>query len=100
MRLAADIEIPVSEFWEMAPNELNLYANIYFGKQKQNFKDRLTLEYYNSMWTIQWLGKKHPDPLSKILDSLFKEKKIMTDEEMLQHVKVLNKLFGGEEITS
>jgi len=52
------------------------------------------------MWTIQWLGKKsqHPKPLKEILDNLDKEqkKKIMTDEQMLTRVKVLNTLFGGE----
>ena len=49
------------------------------------------------MWTIQWLGKKsdHPKPLQEILDGLYKEKKVMTDEQMLNQVKLLNKLFGG-----
>ncbi|KAF5047421.1 hypothetical protein DSECCO2_460520 [anaerobic digester metagenome] len=100
MKLAATIGIPVSEFWEMTLDELNLYAEIYFEKQKNEFKDKLSLEYYNAMWTIQWLGKKseHPEPLNKILENLYKEKKIMTDEQMLEHVRALNKLFGGEEI--
>jgi len=99
MKLAAEIGIPISEFWEMTLDELNLYAEIYFEKQKEKFKDKVKLEYWNSMWTIQWLGRKsqQPEPLNKILDNLYKEKKIMTDEEMLEHVKVLNKLFGGEE---
>ena len=49
------------------------------------------------MWTIQWLGKKsqHPRPLKEILDNLYKEKKVMTDSQMLNQVKVLNAIFGG-----
>lgn len=100
MKLAASIGIPVSEFWGMTPYELNVYAKAYFENKKIEFKEKLTLEYYNAMWTIQWLGKKsqQPEPLNKILDNLYKEKKIMTDEQMLNQVKMLNKMFGGEEI--
>lgn len=98
MKLAAKIELPFSEFWEMTPYELNLKAGVYFEKQKNQFKEKLSLEYYNSMWTIQWLGKKsqHPRPLNEILDNLYKENKVMTDDEMLKQVKILNKMFGGE----
>jgi len=99
MELAASIGIPVSEFWEMTPYELNVYAKAYFENKKNEFKEKLTLEYYNAMWTIQWLGKKsqHPEPLDKILENIDKpKKKEMTDEDMLKQVMVLNKLFGGE----
>lgn len=99
MKLAISIGISMSEFWGMTPYELNLHAKIYSKKQKQEYKDEITLAYLNSMWTIQWLGKKseHPEPLHKILDNLYKEKKAMTDDQMLQQIKMLNKLFGGEE---
>lgn len=98
MKLAALVGISISEFWEMTPYELNLYAETYFEKQKQDYKDKISLEYYNAMWTIQWLGKRsqQPKPLNEILDNLYKEKKIMTDEEMLEQVKMLNAIFGGE----
>ncbi len=98
MKLAASIGIPVSEFWEMTPYELNVYAKVYFEKQKNEFKEKITLEYLNAMWTIQWLGKRsqHPQPLQKILDSIDKQTKVMTDIEMFNQVKILNKLFGGE----
>jgi hypothetical protein len=101
MKLAATIGIPVSEFWEMTLDELNLYAEMYFDKQEKEFKQKLSLEYWNAMWTIQWLGRKsqHPRPLDEILDSLYKEKEMMTDEEMLNQVKVLNRLFGGTVTT-
>lgn len=97
MKLAAKIELPFSEFWELTPYEFNLKVENYYNKKKEDFKDRVKLEYWNAHWTIQWLGKKsdHPQPLQKILDSLYKEKKVMTDEQMLNQVKILNKLFGG-----
>ena len=82
----------------MTPYELNLTARNYQEKQKNSFKEKLSLEYHNAMWTIQWLGKKteHPKPLQGILDSLYEEKKKeMIDEQMLNQVMVLNNLFGG-----
>lgn len=92
----------MSEFWEMTPLELNLIAKNYQEKKKSDFKEKLTLEYYNAYWTIQWLGKKsqQPRPLDEILDNLFKEKKIMTDEDMFKQIQVLNALLGGEIIES
>lgn len=97
MKLAISCEISLSEFWEMTPYELNLCAEAYWDRRKEDYKEKISIAYYNSMWTIQWLGKKsdHPRPLNEILDSLYKEKKIMTDEDMLNQVKVLNRLFGG-----
>lgn len=96
--MAAEIELPFSEFWDMTPYELNLKAKAYFDKQKQKYEDNITLEYYNAIWTIQWLGKKsqHPKPLKEILRDLYKEKKkTMTDDEMLEKAMVLNSMFGG-----
>ena len=70
----------------------------YSEKKKEESKEKLTLAYINAMWTVQWLGKKsnHPRPLKEILKSIDKDKKQMTDEQMLAKVKILNALFGGE----
>ena len=97
MKLAAEIELPFSEFWELTPYEFNLIVESYSNKKKENFKEKISIAYYNAMWAIQWLGKKqdHPKPLQEILDSLYKEKKVMNDEDMLNQVMALNKLFGG-----
>jgi hypothetical protein len=98
MKLAALVGISISEFWEMTPYELNLYAETYFEKQKQDYKDKISLEYYNAMWTIQWLGNKlqQPRPLQEILDNMYNEKKVMTDKEMLNQAKLLNAILGGK----
>ncbi|GFN35380.1 hypothetical protein [Tepidimicrobium xylanilyticum] len=98
MKLAAEIELPFSEFWELTPYEFNLKVESYRKRRKEEVKEKIALEYLNAMWTIQWLGKKsqHPKPLKEILDTIDKPKKIMSDEDMLKQVMVLNKLFGGE----
>lgn len=83
----------------MTPYQLNLIIENHAKNKETNFKEKITLAYLISKWTIQWLGKKsqQPRPLNEILDNLYKEKKEMTDEEMLKQVKILNKLYGGEE---
>jgi hypothetical protein len=98
MKLAASIGICISEFWEMTPFELNIYANAYYENQKNEYKQKLSLEYCNAMWTIQWLGKKtqQPRPLNEILDNLYKEKKVMTEDDMFKQVEMLNRIFGGD----
>lgn len=70
----------------------------YSEKKKEESKEKLTLAYINAIWTVQWLGKKsnHPRPLKEILESIDKDKKQMSDEEMFEKVKALNALFGGE----
>lgn len=70
----------------------------YSEKNKEESKEKLTLAYINAIWTVQWLGKKsnHPRPLKEILESIDKDKKQMSDEEMFEKVKALNALFGGE----
>lgn len=86
------------EFWELTPYELSLIIKAYVKRKEEESKERISLAYINAMWTIQWLGKKsnHPKPLKEILDSIGKEKKVMTDEQMLAVVKSLNAALGGE----
>ena len=88
----------IAEFWEITPYELSLKINAYSKRQTEQLKEKITLAYLNSLWTIQWLGKRHqhPRPLKEILANIGKEKKTMTDEQMFEMVKVLNAMFGGE----
>lgn len=99
MKLAISVEIPISEFWEMTPMELNMVAEHYFKRERKEYEEKVTLAYLNASWTIQWLGKKsnHPKPLAELLN-IKEEKKAMTDDEMLEKVKLLNNMLGGEEI--
>lgn len=109
MEHSAYIGISISEFWEMTPKEIFIYVKSYNKRKKDEAEDftekfklirneALSIAYVNAQWTIQWLGKKHPPKLEKILDGLGKEKKAMTDKEMLNQVKMLNRMFGGEEV--
>jgi len=86
------------EFWEITPYELSLKINAYSKRQTEQLKEKITLAYLNSLWTIQWLGKRHqhPRPLKEILADIGKEKNEMTDEQMFEVVKALNAMFGGE----
>ena len=83
----------MSEFWEMTPAELNLSAEIYAEKKKQEEQNMIIQAYLISRWV--WAKDV---PIERILNELGgnKEKKEMTDEQMLAQVKVLNALFGGE----
>ncbi len=83
----------MSEFWEMTPSELNLSAEIYAEKKKQEEQNMIIQAYLISRWV--WAKEV---PIEKILNELGtnKEKKEMTDEEMFNQVKILNTMFGGE----
>lgn len=67
-------------------------VNAYAKKREEEAEEKLTLAYINAMWTIQFLGKNKP----KLDDILKKHKKEMTDEEMLNQIKLLNNILGGE----
>lgn len=83
----------MSEFWEMTPDELNLSAEIYAEKKKQDEQNLIIQAYLISRWV--WTKK---IPIEKILEEMGtkKEKNKMTDEQMLARVKTLNTIFGGE----
>lgn len=83
----------MSEFWEMTPDELNLTANVYMEKKKQEEQNMIIQAYLISRWV--WAKNV---PIEKILGEMgtVKEKKEMTDEQMFNQVKMLNNLFGGE----
>lgn len=100
MKVAAEIGMNFSEFWEITPYELSLQVDGYSKRKKADSEEKVTLAYTNAMWTIQWLSsnkKDRPQPLEKILD-IKKEKKVMSSEQMLAQVKQLNALFGGSEV--
>ena len=99
MKIAAEIEMNFSEFWEITPYELSIQVDGYSKRKKAESEEKVTLAYTNALWTIQWLGDKkgHPKPLNEIL-GIKEEKKVMTDKQMLAQVKQLNALFGGSDV--
>lgn len=77
----------------MTPSELNLSAKVYAENKKQEEQNMIIQAYLISRWV--WAKEV---PIEKILNELGtkQENKIMTDEEMLNQVKMLNNLFGGD----
>ena len=99
MKIAAEIGMNFSEFWEITPYEWSLQVEAHSKRKKEANEEQVTLAYVNALWTIQWMGKKenHPKPLNEIL-GIKEEKKVMTDQQMLEKVRQLNAIFGGREV--
>lgn len=90
MELAASIGVPITEFWDITPFELSTVVKGYAKRQEQRQKESMYQAYLISRWV--WAKK---IDIKKYLGEN-KPKRRMTDEEMLDRVIVLNKLFGGE----
>lgn len=90
LKLATSIGMTISEFWEVTPYELSLVAEGYNKRQEIEGKERI----YQAYLISRFVWQKKID-IEKLLEDK-KEKKIMTDEQMLNQVKALNSLFGGE----
>ncbi len=89
MELATFIGISISEFWDITPYELNLIAKGYQKREEKRSKESI----YQAYLISRWVWQKKID-IEKMLNA--KKKKVMTDEEMLEKVKALNAIFGGE----
>jgi len=90
MELAASIGVPITEFWEITPFELSLAVKGYSKRQEQRQKESM----YQAYLISRWVWAKKVD-IKKYLGE-DKPKRRMTDEEMLERVKQLNALLGGE----
>ena len=75
---------------EITPRVLHIYVDAYRQNKETKGKDDL----YQIYLLSRWVWQKKVD-IDKILNSK-EEKKEMTDDAMLNQVKMLNKLFGGE----
>lgn len=100
MRHAALIGIQPSEFMKMTPREFHIYVDGYSKRKEleiEEYKTKFELEQevliYQAYLISRWVWTKKID-IEKILKG--KKKKAMTNEQMLEQVKVLNMLFGGE----
>ena len=90
MEFAALIDMSITEFWEITPFELDIRAKGYAKRQEQQQK----LSIYQAYLISRWVWAKRVD-IKKYLGEQ-KPKRRMTDEEMLERVKQLNALLGGE----
>jgi len=80
----------------MTPRDFFDIVHAYNEQMMEESKEKLVLTYVNALWTAQWMyGKRKPPKLEKLLGRISKSKP-MTAEQMLEKVKQLNALFGGE----
>ena len=82
----------------MTPRQLELAKKAY-RENMENQRQLMTIQAYQ---ISRWVWQKTVDidkilNASKITDTK-KDKKVMTNDEMLNQVKMLNRLFGGEEV--
>lgn len=95
MKLAAQVGINITEFWEITPFELSIYADAYAKRQETEQKIMYENSVINAYLISRWVWQKRVD-IKKFLNANGERKKAMTDEEMLAKVKALNAMFGGK----
>ena len=86
--MATRIGISIKDFWEMTPFELFVCIESFEDKEKERSKELIIQAYYTEAFARM---KKLPK-----LKDLLKDKKKQTDDEMLEVVKKLNSMLGGE----
>lgn len=96
--------IPLSEFNKMTPKEFNIYLEGYFKRKEleiEDYKTKFELEQkqliYQAYLISRWVWQKKVK-IKEVL-KIKEEKRVMTDDEMLQRVKTLNAMFGGKVST-
>ena len=101
MELATYVGISILDFWELSPFELDVAVKSFNRRKNDEIEEyKIKLENERMLLTVQayqisrWVWQKHVD-IDKALN-VKKEQKVMTDNDMLNQVKALNKLFGGE----
>lgn len=90
--MAVMIGYKPSEFWEMTQAELIIASRVHNDKQKEKTKELRYLPYMISyLLRIETL----PD-YDEWME--VKEKKTQTDDDMVTMARLLNALYGGEEV--
>jgi hypothetical protein len=74
----------------MTPAELNVYAEAYVENKENEQRENI----YQAYLISRWVWQKRID-IKKYLN-VSENKKQMTDEQMLNQVKMLNAVFGGK----
>ncbi len=97
MELAAQIGISITEFWQITPFELSIAAKGYSKRLDADTEIITQTNIIQAFLISRWVWQKRVD-IKKYLNTKNK-KKTMTDKEMLEQVKVLNNLLGGNVVT-
>jgi hypothetical protein len=95
LKTAILLNIPLETFEEMTPYELALYAETFIEMKTQELEEKITLVWLHEYYHRQ----KHLPSLKDEIKKMTGKNKEMTDEEMLETVRLLNAQFGGSVIT-
>lgn len=85
--------ISLRDYDEMTPHELNMHIEEYAAAQEGKQQNELALAWINA-----YLQRVKKMPKLKEITGKQLQKKKMTDEEMLEQIRALNKIFGGKEV--
>ena len=97
MKSAAVIGIKPFEFWQLTPAEMIACGEAHEINTSNQFKTAMISAWFNAYWLR---GGDMPsfETLMDTLDGKIQQVKEMTDEEIFETIKVLNKALGGEVI--
>ena len=97
LRSAIRVGLSISEFEELTPYQLNLILFDYTEKEKVKQESKLFEIYLTAAWTSRWVWAKKVPKFEEIMSKAKSKanKKVMTDDQMLAQVKILNQVFGG-----
>lgn len=97
MMLAAQIGLSRSEWEDMTPRELSVWAHA-FSERRDAERHTAEVRIYNlaALTRIMIWGKQAPR-FESVFPDRKKPQETMTDEQMFEQVRRLNALFGGEE---
>lgn len=90
-RYAVRCGISSSEFWNMTPKEIFITGEVFYEDKQMLIERDLSIAYIASRLVMA----SKPPKLEALLDAT-RPKKDQTVDEMMQVVKQLNSLYGGE----
>ncbi len=97
LKVALKIGLKHSDFWELTLFEFQLSVEDYKEKKQEEIERDLTNNYFIGYYCRHAFGGKHYPKLADELAKIkVKKQEQMTDEAMLNQVKVLNIIYGGE----
>lgn len=97
MRVAAAVGINFSDFWQMTPFELEIYADAFAERKKHENHYSYQLAVITSFLASRWVWAKRVN-VDKYLQTDEKKSTVknMTDDELIRTIKNLNFRLGGD----
>lgn len=96
MKLAAHVGISLSDFWEITPYELGIYAGAYSERLKAEYDAKHQSDILQAYLISRWVWQKRVSIRSFLTSA--ESKHDMTDMEMFARVRALNTAMGGDVV--